>query len=200
LRLLSDGRQGESLLDSAAPIWASIRQTGKGIFRKEPALKIKPAALFSFCALVFFCVFVYLAQEWRLQARLYPWAIGIPMLILAVVQVILDLKGIQAKQSSDATPMDFQFSKETDPVVARKRAITMFIWLVGFFFAIWLLGFPIAIALMMFTYLKFQGQESWGLSIALTVVAWLAFWGLFVKLLTLPFPEGLIITWLGIGA
>jgi Tripartite tricarboxylate transporter TctB family len=62
------------------------------------------------------------------------------------------------------------------------------------------LGFPIAIALMMFTYLKIQGGESWVLSIALTVIAWLAFWGLFVKLLNLPFPEGLLITWLGLNA
>ena len=163
-------------------------------------MKIRPPAIFSFCALIFFCVFVYLAQDWRMQARLYPWTIGVPMLILAIVQVILDLKGVKAKQSSDATPMDYQFSQVTDPVIARKRTITMFSWLVGFFFGIWLLGFPIAIALMMFTYLKFQGRESWVLSIALTVIAWIFFWGLFVKLLTLPFPEGLIITWLGIGA
>lgn len=135
-----------------------------------------------------------------MQARLYPWAIGIPMLILAIVQVILDLKGVKAKPSSDATPMDYQFSQVTDPVLARKRTIIMFSWLVGFFFGIWLLGFPIAIALMMFTYLKFQGRESWVLSIALTIIAWIFFWGLFVKLLTLPFPEGLIVTWLGIGA
>ena len=135
-----------------------------------------------------------------MQARLYPWAIGIPMLILAIIQVILDLKGVKAKPSSDATPMDYQFSQVTDPVLARKRTIIMFSWLVGFFFGIWLLGFPIAIALMMFTYLKFQGRESWVLSIALTVIAWIFFWGLFVKLLTLPFPEGLIVTWLGIGA
>jgi hypothetical protein len=141
-----------------------------------------------------------MAQDWRMQARLYPWTIGIPMLILAIVQVILDLKGIQPKPQADATPMDYQFSKVTDPILARKRTLTMFAWLGGFFFGIWLLGFPIAIALMMFTYLKFQGRESWGLSIALTVIAWLCFWGLFVKLLNLPFPEGLLITWLGLDA
>lgn len=131
-----------------------------------------------------------------MQARLYPWAIGIPMLVLAIVQVILDLKGVTAKQS-DATPMDYQFTKDVDPATAKKRAITMFAWLVGFFFAIWLLGFPIGIALMMFTYLKFQGGESWVLSITLTLVAWLFFHGLFVRLLHLPFPDGLIMTWLG---
>ena len=163
-------------------------------------MKIRPAALFSLCALVFFCVFVYQAQEWRLQARLYPWAIGIPMLILAIAQVILDLKGVTAKQSADATPVDFQFAKDIDPVIAKRRAITMFAWLGGFFLAIWLVGFPIAIALMMFTYLKFQGKESWTISIVLTVIAWLMFYGLFVKLLTLPFPEGRLITWMGWNA
>lgn len=161
-------------------------------------MKITPPAIFSFCAFIFFCVFVYLAQDWRLQARLYPWAIGVPMLILAIVQVILDLKGVKAKESSSATPMDFQFTKEVDPTTARKRAITMFAWLLGFFLLIWLVGFPIGIAVMMFTYLKFQGRESWKLSILLTVIAWLCFWGLFVKLLHLPFPDGLLLTWLGI--
>jgi hypothetical protein len=160
-------------------------------------LKIRPAAIFSFCALIFFCVFVYEAREWRMQARLYPWAIGIPMLILAIVQVILDLKGVKAKESSDATPMDFQFTQDVDPAVAKKRTITMFAWLLGFFFGIVLLGFPIAIALMMFTYLKFQGREPWVLSIVLTIVASVIFWGLFVKLLTLPFPDGLLQGWLG---
>jgi hypothetical protein len=161
-------------------------------------VKITPAAIFSFCALIFFCVFVYMAQDWRLQARLYPYAIGIPMLILAIVQVILDLKGVKAKQSSDATPMDFQFTKDVDPTTAKKRAIIMFAWLIAFFFLIWLVGFPIGIAVMMFTYLKFQGRESWKLSILLTVIAWLCFWGLFVRLLHLPFPDGLVFTWLGI--
>ena len=162
-------------------------------------MKIRPAALFSFCALIFFCVFVYLAHDWRPQARLYPWVIGIPMLFLAVAQVIFDLKGVQAKKSDDATPMDFQFTQEIDPVTAKKRAIIMFSWLVGFFLLIWLLGFPIGIPLMMFCYLKFQGEEPWVLSIALTIIAWVCFYALFVKLLTLPFPEGLIITWLSLG-
>jgi hypothetical protein len=163
-------------------------------------VKIRPAALFSFCAFVFFCVFVYQAQDWRLQARLYPWAIGIPMVVLALVQVILDLKGVKAKEPAGATPMDFQFSKDVDPATAKKRAIIMFVWLFGFFAAIWLVGFPIAIGLLMFTYLKFQGGESWTLSIALTVVACLFFYGLFVRLLHLPFPEGVLTTWLGLNA
>jgi hypothetical protein len=165
-------------------------------------LKLRPAALFSLIVLIFFCVFVYEAKDWRMQARLYPYAIGIPMLICAIIQVILDLKGVKAKESTDGTPMDFQFStqKEMDPAVVKRRTITMFSWMLGFFLMIWLLGYVIAIPVMVFSYLKFQSNESWVLSTTLTVIAFAFFYTLFVKLLTLPFPEGLLITRLGLGA
>lgn len=162
-------------------------------------MKIRPAAIFSFCALIFFIVWVYEARDWRLQARLYPWALGFPMVILALIQVILDMKGYKAKETSDAVPVDFQFTKEIDPALAKKRAIVMFTWFFGFLLGVWLLGFPISIVLMMFSYLRFQGKESWVLSIVLTVIAYGFFWALFVKVLTLPFPEGHIFTWLGLG-
>lgn len=135
-----------------------------------------------------------------MQARLYPWAIGIPMLILAAIQVILDFKGVKAKQSTDGappTPMDFQFTQEVEPAIAKKRAITMFGWLFGFFVAVLLVGFSIAIPLMMFTYMKFQGKESWVLSLVLTAIAFVFYYGLFVRVLNLPFPDGLIQTWMG---
>jgi hypothetical protein len=102
-------------------------------------LKVRPQAIFSFVFLIFFIVFAYMAKDWRLQAKLYPWVIGIPMVILALVQLILDLKGIERKQQ-DAAPVD---------------------------------------------------------SLTLTAIAWVFFHVLFVRLLTLPFPEGMIFTWLG---
>jgi hypothetical protein len=163
-------------------------------------VKIRPAALFSLCALIFFIVWVYEAQEWRLQARLYPWAIGIPMVVLAIIQVILDLKGYKAKEPSDGAPpvpMDFQFTKGIDATTARNRTLVMFGWLFGFFLIVYFLGFNIGIPLMVFSYLRFQAKEPWILSIILTIVAFVFFWVLFVKLLTLPFPEGKIFTWLG---
>jgi hypothetical protein len=95
--------------------------------------------------------------------------------------------------------VDFQFAQTTvAPAVAKRRAITMFSWFFGFFFGIWLLGFSITIPLMVFTYLKIQSNEKWLLSLTLTAVAWVFFHTLFVRLLTLPFPDGMIFTWLGV--
>ena len=119
------------------------------------------------------------------------------MLILAIVQFILDFKGVERKQKDDAPVMDYQFSQTVEPKLARHRAIVMFSWLFGFFVAIWLLGFSITIPLMVFSYLKIQSNEKWGISIVLTVLAWVFFYFLFVRLLNLPFPDGLIFTWLG---
>ena len=158
-------------------------------------MKVRPQAIFSLAFAIFFIIFVYEAQEWRLQARLYPWAIGIPMLILAIIQVILDVRGVERKQK-DAAPVDFQFAQAIDPDLARKRTFNIFGWLFGFFIGIWLLGFSITIPLMVFSYLKIQSGEKWWLSLTLTAIAGSFFWFLFVWLLNLPFPEGEILTWI----
>ena len=121
------------------------------------------------------------------------------MVFLALIQFILDLKGYQAKEPTDSTPVDFQFTKAIDPALAKKRAIVMFTWLFAFFFLVWLLGFNLGIIILVFSYLKFQGEESWFLSTLLTVIAFGFFWGLFVKVLTLPFPDGRIFVWLGLA-
>lgn len=160
-------------------------------------MKIRPAAIFSLCALIFFCVFVYQAQEWRMQARLYPWAIGIPMIILAIIQVIFDLKGIESKADDSAAPVDFQMSKNIDPQVAFKRTVNIFAWFFAFFLGCWLVGFNITIPVIVFSYMYFHGKEKLWLAATLTIIAFIFYYSLFVRLLNLPFPDGVIQTYLG---
>jgi hypothetical protein len=157
-------------------------------------MKFKPSLLFDLAVIVFFAVFVYEARDWRLQARLYPWAVGIPMLALAVAHLIWELRGGAATATGGpaAVPVDVQFTHGADAATARRRAISIFCWIFGFFAAIWLLGFNVAVPLFVFLYLKVQSRESWVLSSALTAAAWLVFWGLFVWLLRLPFPDGAV--------
>jgi len=155
--------------------------------------------VFSFLVILFFAYFIYEARDWRLQARLFPWAVGIPMLVLAILQFFLELAGpSERKESSGNAPVDFQFTQAMDSTVARWRTISILSWIFGFFGAVWLLGFGLAVPALVFCYLRLQAGEGWGLSIGLTVGAWLCFWGLFVKLLSLPFPDGQITVWLGL--
>lgn len=163
----------------------------------EPAMKLRPQAILSIVIALFFVVFAYQAKDWKLQARLYPWAIGIPMLILAIIQVVLDLKGVAPKQTASDAPVDVQLAERTDPALARRRTINIFSWLIGYLIAVWLLGFSYCVPLIVFLYLKVQSRERWPLTIALTAVAWIFFYGLFDRLLHLPFPDGELFTWLG---
>jgi hypothetical protein len=157
-------------------------------------MKIKPRSLFSIAVVVFFAYFVYEAREWRLQARLYPWVIGIPMLLLALVHLVLESKAAGLKESSDGPPVDFQFTQTADPDLTRRRTINIFSWIAGFFLSIWLLGFSLSVPLLVFLYLKIQSRESWILSLVLAGAAWLLFWSLFIRLLHLPFPDGELMT------
>ena len=163
-------------------------------------MRLTPRTGFSFLVLVFFGYWVWEAWEWRLQARLYPWAIGIPMILLAVINIVYELRGPKEEGESVSanTPADFQFTQTVDRAVAVRRTANILSWVVGFMAGIWLLGFSITVAGMTFGYLKIQSKEGWPMSLILTASAWLVYYVVFERTLLLPFPEGQVFRWLGI--
>lgn len=161
-------------------------------------MRLTPRTAFSFLVLVFFVYLVWEAGEWRLQARLYPWAIGIPMILLAVINIVQEIRGPKEGAVSDNTPVDFQLTQTVDRAVAVKRTANALIWIVGFMVGIWVLGFSITVAGMTFGYLKIQSEEGWPMSLILTASAWLIYYVVFERTLLLPFPDGQVFRWLGI--
>lgn len=133
---------------------------------------------------------VFTAWDWPAKAALFPLAIGIPVFFLATAEAVWVL----LRASEERTEaMDFQLSTTKG---ALRRAAVAAGWMLGFFAAIVLLGFPIAVPLFVLLYLKLQGREGWTLSILMTLAVWGIFYGLFDRLLHLPFPAGWIVTWL----
>ncbi len=163
-------------------------------------MRLTPRTVFSFLVLVFFGYLVWEAGEWRLQARLYPWAIGIPMVILAVLNIVQELRGPkeEGESASANMPSDFQLTQTVEWAVAVRRTANILSWIVGFMAGIWLLGFSITVAGMTFGYLKIQSKEGWPMSLILTASAWLVYYVVFERTLLLPFPEGQVFLWLGI--
>lgn len=133
--------------------------------------------------------------SWPWKAALFPLVIGIPLFCMAAAEVLWVLFGSTA--SSEAR--DFQLSTDLPAGVVLRRTLLAIAWIAGFFAAIALLGFPVAVPLLVFLYLKVQGGERWGLSMVFTVAVSAIFYGLFDRLLHLPFPDGLIVTWTGFG-
>ena len=162
-------------------------------------MKLRPALLFDLFVLVLFAYMIWEARAWDTSAKLFPWAIGVPMVVLALFHLAADWQGKQKRTAGGSTPVDLEFAKGIDPALARSRALLSFAWIIGFLASVWLVGFSISIALVFFLYLKFQAREGWTLSVALAFSGWLIYYGLFERLLRLPFPEPKLIDWLGMS-
>ena len=149
-------------------------------------MRDKPSLVLGVAIMACSAVAVYLAHVWPWKAALFPIAIGIPVFCLAAAEVAWILFG-----STDAErAMDFKMSEDVPPRVAALRTAGVVAWMAGFFGAIALIGFPLAVPLFVFLYLRLQGRESWVFSLVFSAVVWGFFYGLFEKLLSVPFPAG----------
>jgi hypothetical protein len=137
---------------------------------------------------------VVAATAWPWKAALFPLVIGVPLFALAAAEALWTLFG--AEPASEEA-RDFQLSIGTDTV---HRTLVAAGWIFAFSAAIVLIGFPIAVPLFVFLYLKLQGREGWGISIAITLGTWAVFYGLFDLLLHLPFPAGWLLSWSGFSS
>lgn len=149
------------------------------------------APIFTVCLIALFAWSLWEARDWGYRSRLFPWAIGFPGLFLALFQLDLDISGVIKTR---AARLAKKFDRDTAKVGWRTLEICS--WIIGFFLAIWFFGFAIAVPLTTFLYLKIGGREPWLISIILTVVAWVSFYGLFDYALHVPFPKGLLFEWL----
>lgn len=151
-------------------------------------------------ALCFVGIFVYVLRETFFEIRpmeeraaLFPMIIGIPTLALALLAFGQEAFATLRHGASQADPSEI--TSPLEPALIRRRTVSIIGWTVGFFLAIWLLGFNIAVPVATFLYLKVAGRERWPITILLTLLAWLFFYGLFDYLLHLPFPEGELFLW-----
>jgi hypothetical protein len=143
-------------------------------------VRLSGAALFSFGLAVAAAYAVYAALRWPPKAALFPLTMGIPLLVLAIVQTVVELR---SPPPADA------------PARAVRRGIAVFAWMGAFILLVVLAGFPIAVPIFVFLYLVMESREKAGLSIALAAAAWGAFYVLFIRVLHFPFDDGLIKTW-----
>jgi tripartite tricarboxylate transporter TctB family protein len=140
-------------------------------------MRLSGAALFSGALAAIAAYAVLTALKWPAKAALFPLTMGIPLLVLAAAQTIVELRD--------------------PPLVDRvgRRGLAVFAWMGGFIALVLLGGFPAAVPIFVFLYLKTESGERWWLAIALALAAWGFFHLLFERLLHFPFEPGLIQEW-----
>jgi putative tricarboxylic transport membrane protein len=145
-----------------------------------------PSALLTLIIATIIALALFQSRNFGYRAGLFPWVIGIPTLLLALVQLAKDVMSHKKERASE--------HGELSPEVVRKRTFLIIAWTVGCFLAIWLLGFSYAVPLFIFLYLKVEGREGWLMTITVTFFSWLFFYALFERILNVPFPDPLLLS------
>ena len=126
--------------------------------------------LFSAAILAFLIVIDLYSLKYPLEARIFPWVIGIPATILMLIVTLKDISRLR-----QATPEE-SLSKLKD-IDFRPYALII-AWMGGFLIMIYVLGFYVGSTLFVFLYLKTKGlgwSRSLGLAAGLCIAIYLLF-------------------------
>jgi len=156
-------------------------------------LRLDGGTAFSFAIVLLFLWALWQSWGFGTRAGLFPWAVTVPALLLAVVQFGRDLFG----RADEPEVGPAEAASAVPSAVARRRTAEIAAWIVGMFVAIWLVGFAGATLLTTFFYLKLGARERWATSLALSLGGFAFVYGLFERTLGVPFPPGALLAWLG---
>jgi TctA family transporter len=165
---------------------SNTTDSARAVTPRRGGIHFGPAALFTLLIAAMIAVALFESRNFGFRAGLFPWVIGIPTLLFALVQLAKDVTGQKEARAAD--------EEAIAPELARERTVSIIGWTVGCFLAIWLLGFSYAVPLFIFIYLKLEGREGWLMSIAVTFFSWLFFYMLFERMLNVPFPDPLLLS------
>lgn len=136
---------------------------------------------FALALAIVFAAAAFMALAWSEIARLFPLAVAVPGLILALLAIVLP------PRTEAADPDDEEELPRRELV--RRTAITI-AWVLGFFAAVYLLGFLISIPLGAVAYMRIIGRERWVTALAVAAACWALIFLLFDRLLHVPLPKG----------
>ena len=184
------------------PFWSTWRRWHsevRTVPSPEPARRdrrLDRTTAFTLLIVVLFAWALWQSRNFGIRAGLFPWAVGFPGLALAIVQLARELTGRRDQTSALSA---FEDASEVPPALAARRTIEVCAWTVGYLAAIWLVGFSLATLVTTFFYLKICARERWPMTLAMTLFGFAFVWGVFEKVLGVPFPPGRVFVWLGLG-
>ncbi|MFQ5849668.1 MAG: hypothetical protein ACE5JU_03655 [Candidatus Binatia bacterium] len=158
----------------------------------------------AFLVLLFIWV-VWEAREWPFLTRFFPWAIGFPVLALALMQFALaSWQAFRQRMDPEVGAIQGEPGEELeagamlDGKLLRQRTLSISAWTIAFALGFWLLGFKVGGLLLSPAFLRFQAHESWKMSILYGLGTYLFFFAGLELALGFPLPPGVIATSLGL--
>jgi hypothetical protein len=169
----------------------------------EKTGKLDPSFWLSLFFVGVIAVWVVTAAGLNWDTRLFPWAIGIPALALALRQLLADWRGTRAKsEQGEQEPypgvLDIAVDRSISPEVMFRHTVRTAYWIVTFACGIWFLGFLISIPLFIFFYLISEAKAPKLSALMVAGLTSLFVWALFDQTMHLAWPEAALFTLLGI--
>lgn len=159
---------------------------------------MNPSVWLSLFFTIAFGTAVFTAAQWFGPTRLFPWAIGIPALVLAVCQLVMDLRDSKKAGDGDERPtpriLDIALDQDIPADVARRGTAVALAWILFFLLSIWLAGFLIATPVFVFLYLRYRAAARTGVAAAICGLTLLFVWGLFDQIMHTSWPEPLLLS------
>lgn len=168
----------------------------------EKPRKLDPSFWLSLFFVAVIAVWVVTAAGLNWDTRLFPWAIGVPALALALRQLVADWQGTRAKsEHGEQEPypgvLDIAVDRNIPPEVMFRHTVRTAGWILAFACGIWFLGFLIPIPLFIFFYLISEARAPKFPALIVAALTILFVWALFDQIMHLAWPEAALFTLLG---
>lgn len=136
--------------------------------------------------------------EWPFRAGLFPMATSAVLLGVSLLKLVLDIAWPpQAKVAAPTKIEDEEEDSEAELVDVFATAtahewLHAIGWMASFFAALWLLGALVAVPLFAVVYLRVVSRASVTVIAGYAFVAWAFVYLLFIRLLHIPLPAGVV--------
>ena len=172
----------------------------------------------SLVMLAIFTVMVGMATQYPPQARFMPFVIGIPGIVMCLIQLVLEIRAARsgAKDDDDGKSeiqkaeeevaritgrkMDFREAEDASALIVEesregrgRRETVMWACFLGLIGGILLFGFWISVPIFILAFLRFYAERTWRFSLLLTAVATTIFYCAFVLGLKVILHEGFVV-------
>ncbi len=143
--------------------------------------------IMSLVMLAIFVGMVGMATAYPAKASLLPFVIGIPGVVLCLIQVVIEVT--QARTSGHDGPI-VPADTLADPVI--KQEVALIFYATGLILGILFLGFWLAIPIFLVAFLRYRERESWTFTLAMTASGWVVLFVLFDTILGILVHQGFL--------
>ncbi len=153
-------------------------------------MSVDGKVLMSLVMLAIFGGMVGMAVTYPPETRLLPLVIGIPGILLAAIQVAMD---VAAARREDGSVKNADGEESAPAAGTVKRELVLLAYLVALAAAILLFGFWLTIPVFVIVFLRAHEGESWRFTLGLALSAWAVLYLIFDRLLEILVHRGFVI-------